>query len=127
MHGKLSQFHYLSLPTVQSGSRFDEEYNALLMIIYRHCANDVTDSGSHYGTCRPYEKKCSIAATIHILGTLHQNTLSPHWSIVFYRPVLANGLSWPGDQHRVSEGGRYLLMVFSIGNHLKMQIMSQTI
>ena len=50
-----------------------------------------------------YANTCSIAATIHTFGALYYTPLSPHWSILD-RPILANGLLWTGDHHRVSEG-----------------------
>ena len=73
-------------------------------------------------TYRPYANTCSIAAAIHtwVLFTIAYWALTGQYSIVCYRSILANGLLWPGDQHRVSEGALYFLRLFSIGNLLKM-------
>ena len=73
-------------------------------------------------TYRPYANTCSIAAAIHTWGlfTIAHRALTGQYSIVCYRPILANGLLWPGIQQRFSEGGLYFLRLFSIGNLLKM-------
>ena len=54
-------------------------------------------TGTSQRSHRPYANTCTIAAATHtwVLITIA-------CSIVCYRPILANGLLWPVDQHRVS-------------------------
>ena len=80
-------------------------------------------------TYRSYVNIFSIAAIKHtwVLFTIAHGALTGQYSIVCYRPVPANGLFWPDDQHRVSEGGLYFVMLFSIENLLKMLNIIQTI
>ena len=61
---------------------------------------------------------CSIAAAIHtwVLFTIAQWALTGQYSIVCYSPILANGLLWAGDQHRVSEGGLFFRRLSQLGN-----------
>ena len=77
-----------------------------------------TTGTSHQASYRPYANTCNIPATTHTWVLFTDPSLVN--TLLYCRPILANGLLWPGDQHRVSEGGLYSLRLFSIGNLLKM-------
>ena len=65
-------------------------------------------------TIHPFELKFSVGnRNVLLKGSMSQNCTG-QYSIVCYRPILANGLLWPVDQHRVSEKGLYFLRLFSI-------------
>ena len=62
-----------------------------------------------------------------VFFNITQWALTGQYSMVCYTLILANGLLWLGDQHRISERGLYFLLISSFWNLLKMQNISQSI